>query len=624
MQNVVTAPVIERPVLAIRLETVAYLALIAVALVLRLASLGTAPIAESEAHNALAAFRVVVPDAPGAALTSASPLLFALQTLAFAVFGGSELSARLFTALGGALLVLSPLLFRREFGATRTFVFTVLLVFSPVELVAARFSAPALWSLIFAVVLVWSVWRLRGGDDDLWIKIAVAVSGAGLIFLSEAGGLVLALILLGAGVIAWLWERRTSPFDFNEADEDHELEVTPRTAIDLGAWGIPLMVAAAFVILVATGTLLNPAGLNVVGEVFAGFARGFSQAPAGAVQPFALYVSLFYEPFWWVLALAGIVVLFIRQSFTLIDRFLIGWLVMAVLATLVFVGADAFHALWFTVPLLGLTSSAVMAMLKPVRATDVFAPPMWARWVIALAFIAVLAVFTLSAQTLGRSLLTSSSESLATVTVNANSVILVIVSLMFMTIGFFLVASVWGNTSALQGLGLGVLIFGALTSFGSGWGAAVSEVDSPREPFHFYATSTDVHLLRETLHELAERNSGGFNVMPLTVMAPQDGVIAWVVRDFTQADYISDLRDAVGDPVVLLPSFDDPPGLGTSYVGQDFITKRTWTPTAIYAIDVPTWWMQRHARFNWMTLESTVLWLRQDIYEGAEEEEAAG
>ncbi|MBN8634300.1 MAG: hypothetical protein J0M07_03185 [Anaerolineae bacterium] len=623
MQTVVTAPVLERPTLAIRLETVAYLAVIALALVLRLASLGAVPMAASETHNALAAFRVVVPEASGEPLTATSPLLFAVQALAFAVFGTSEFTARLFTALGGAVLVLTPLLFRRELGSTRAFVFAVLLAVSPVGLVAARFSAPVIWSMLSAIALLWALLRLRGGDDAPWIKVVAAVSGGSLIFLSEAGGLLLALMLLGALGIVTVWERRAQTFNFAEA-EAKSAATSAFVGARFGTWGTPLLVAGAFVILVATGTLLNPSGLNAVGEVFAGFGRGFTQAPDGAITPFALYVSLFYEPFWWALALAGVVVLINRQSFTLIDRFLAAWLVMALIGSLVFVGAEAYHALWFTIPLIGLTTSAVMAMLKPVRETEIFAPPAWARWVIALAFIAVLVVFTVSAQALGRSLLTSTSESLATATLNANSVILVIVSIMFLIIGFFLVASVWGNTSALQGVGLGVLIFGAITSLGSGWGAAVSEADSPREPFHFYATSTDVLLLRETLHELAERNSGGFNVLPLSVMAPQDGVIAWVVRDFTQAEYITDLRDALGDQVVLLPAFDDPPALGTSYVGQDFITARTWTPLAIYALDVPTWWMQRHARFTWMTLESTVLWLRQDIYEGVEPQDAAG
>lgn len=624
MQTVLTATPIERherPALAIRLETAAYLALIALALVLRLADLGAVPISEGETGAALAAYRAVMPTASGESLTPGSPILFALQSAAFATLGGSELTARLLTALGGAILCLSPLLFRRSLGATRTFAFAVLLMLSPVQLVASRFSAPALWSMIFAVLLLWSLWRLREGERALWLKSLVLVSGGGLIFLSEPGGVVLALIALGAGVIALVWERRSRDFGF-EDDAPPLTQADP--AVRESGWSAPLIVGASFVILVSTGALLYPAGLNAIGEVFAGFVRGFSQAPFGSVQPFALYVSLFYEPFWWALGIVGIAVLFNRQAFTLLDRFFVAWLIAAFVASLVFVGATPYHALWFTVPLIGLTTAAVSAMLAPVRSTDVFAPPYWARWVIALAAVAVIAIFTLSAQGLARSLLTSASESLSTVTLDANSVILVIVSVMFMLIGFFLVASVWGNRAALQGVGLGVLIFGAITSLGSGWGAAVSDSDSPREPFHFFATSHDVGLLYDTLRELSKRNSGGLPAMPLTVMAPQDGVVAWIVRDFSHAEFTTDLGDAIGDPIVLLPAFEQPPVLGTSYVGQDFITRRTWSPVSIWAIDYPAWWMQRHARFAWMTLDTVVLWLRQDVYEGTFEELPAG
>ena len=628
MQTVVTAPVIERPGLAIRLETVVYFLIIAFALVFRLVNLGGVPMSEGETHQALAAYRAIVPDSSGIALTPTSPILFALQGLSFGLIGGSEFAARLLTAIGGALLVISPLLFRRELGSTRTFVFSLLLLLSPVELVASRFSAPVIWSMIFAILLLWSIWSLRRSrdtDDDsnVWIKSLAAVSAAGLILLSEPGGIVLTLILIGAALVAFVWDRQTRPFDFDAVDEKPKTSDSSRDVIS--GWSVPLIVAVTFVILVATGILLYPAGLNAIGELFTAFGVGLNQAPVGSLQSFPLVISLFYEPFWWALAIAGIIVLINRHALTLIDRFLIGWLVFAVLASLVYDGADAVHALWLTVPLIGLTTSAVLAMLAPVRSTDVFAPPVRARWIIAAAAIAVITVFTMSAQALARSMLNSTGDSLMTVTPNANSVILVIVSLMFMLIGFFLVASVWGNKTSLQGIGLGVLIFGVLTSFGSGWSAAVSDNENPREPFHFYATSQDVMLLRETLHELAERNSGGFNAMPLTVMAPQDGVIAWIVRDFSKAEYITDLRDAVGDPIALLPSFEEPPALGTSYVGQDFITRRTWTPTTIYTIDTPTWWMQRHARFSWMTLDTSVLWLRQDVYEGTRiEEPAAG
>lgn len=629
MQTLVTASpeVMERPAITIRLETVAYLALIVLALVLRVADLGGVPLVEGETRQALAAYRAVIPGASGESIIPTSPILFAAQGLAFGTLGGSEFSARFLTALGGAVLVLLPLLFRRELGGTRTLIVSLLLVLSPTALVGARLSAPAIWSLIFAVMLIWGArrwWNRAGDESGMGYQIIGAVGGAGLVFLSEPGGVVLGLIIGGAALVSLLWSRLTAnEFDDLEPKDKPGID-TPRAS--LNQWATPLFVAVLFVVLIGTGILLYPSGLSAIGEVFAGFLRGFGATQPDGVQPLALVVSLFYEPFLWLFGITGaIIVLFVqRRGVGAVERFLIGWLVCALIASVVWGATDVHHALWFTVPLIGLTSALVLEMLTPVRSTDIFNPPVYARWIVAAAAIAVLAVFTVSAQALARSLLNSTSNSLTSITPNANSIVLVVVSILFMIIGFFLVASMWGNRTSLQGVGLGVLIFGALTSLGSGWNAVYGEIDNPREPYHLSAVSNDVTLLRNTLYDLAERNSGGFAALRLTVLAPQDGSIAWLVRDFSNAEFISGVEQAIGDPVVLLPNYEEAPFLGSSYVGQDFITRRTWNPNAIYLIDYPTWWMQRHARFSWMTLETNVLWVRMDVYQGTVVEDTAG
>src|SRR5436305_1582112 len=100
----------ERP-LGISLEFIAYVALLALGLILRLAELDSTPLMASETHNALAAWRVIMPNAAGIPLVSSSPLLFALQSLSFTLFGASEVSARIATVIGGLFLIASPVLF---------------------------------------------------------------------------------------------------------------------------------------------------------------------------------------------------------------------------------------------------------------------------------------------------------------------------------------------------------------------------------------------------------------------------------------------------------------------------------------------------------------------------------
>jgi hypothetical protein len=244
--------------------------------------------------------------------------------------------------------------------------------------------------------------------------------------------------------------------------------------------------------------------------------------------------------------------------------------------------------------------------------------------VIAISAIGVLGVFTLAFQSLGRSLLQAPEALLSTATLPPDAVILLFMSVLFLLIGFFLFASLWGNRTALQGVGLGLAIFGAVTSLGAGWSASVSHAQDPGEFWHMNATHSDTTLLRTTLFDVADRLSGGLPALPVSVIAPNDGVVAWLLRDFDHAEYITDISDAVGDQVVLLPSTIPSPELGAGYVGQDFQITRVWDLATLNLIDFPAWWTQRQTRVPWTNADAVVLWLRQDVFEGIIQPNAAG
>ena len=112
--------------LTIRLEWVAYAAMILLATILRVAELDTVALTTREATEALAAWRAVYPLAGLPAPISQSPVLFALHSLSVTLFGGAESMLRIWTALAGVFLVVSPLLFRDILGRTRTFLFSLL------------------------------------------------------------------------------------------------------------------------------------------------------------------------------------------------------------------------------------------------------------------------------------------------------------------------------------------------------------------------------------------------------------------------------------------------------------------------------------------------------------------
>lgn len=605
-----------RPV-TISVEALAYVALLVFALVLRFAELDSTPIMPSETNNALAAWRTIMVNAPGIPLISNSSLVFTLQSLSFGLFGGNEWAARVATAVGGAALVLTPILLRPLLGRARAFLVSLLFALSPVLLIASRSSSGDVWSLLLAVLSLWAFWRAGHSDSPRYPVFAV-VCFIALIFLSGTGGLPLALILLVAGGLTALWRRRTL------ATEDETLAEPDALDGSLAALrrslGFALPLSALVVLALAAGFMFYPAGLSSVGEALGGAVQAVVQ-PQG-MSGYATLVSLFYEPFLWLLALVALVVR--RDRLTAVDIFLLAWVVLGVVVTLFFADRSPDHALWLTVPLALLASHTLVWIFTPDDGLAVIAPPRWANGVIALAMVGVIMVFTIGIQSVARSMIQSAEPTLTMIQPQPQSVILALVALAFVVIGFFLFASLWGNRTSWQGAVLGLAAFGLITGLGSGWGAAVTGAQNPVEFWHMNATDDNVSLLRETLVELSARETGGWFNIPVTVYAQQDGQIAWLLRDFPNTRYVSDLNDARGDEIIILPENFDTPDLGGAYLGQRFTISRDWDINTLNLVDFPAWWTQHTARMPWTGAYGIVLWLREDIYQGADIEQPVG
>jgi hypothetical protein len=166
-----------------------------------------------------------------------------------------------------------------------------------------------------------------------------------------------------------------------------------------------------------------------------------------------------------------------------------------------------------------------------------------------------------------------------------------------------------------------LFIFGAVTSLGSGWNAAVPNAAKPAEFWHLEATARNAHVLRATLLEVAHRETRGFPRIPIAVVGEDDGLLGWLLRDFSGVRYLNDASEARGAEIALLPA--TLPGavetdLGGSYVGQDFVLTRSWTPARLGSLDSLTWWLEREPRDPGSPAQQVVLWLRQDIYAGVE------
>src|SRR5688572_29396638 len=196
--------------LKISLEWVAYALLILVALALRLASLGDVPMTDVEATQALSAYHEMNPDAVGNPQASSSPALYWLQLASFSIFGGSELASRLPIAIAGVVLLLMPLLFREKFDAEKTFLFSLILTFSPIALTVSRLADPVIFTGIFVLAFFWALWRYWDSRKAVDAYVATGFLAA-LLFLGESGGIILALIVLGAAALTVAWQIAAAP-----------------------------------------------------------------------------------------------------------------------------------------------------------------------------------------------------------------------------------------------------------------------------------------------------------------------------------------------------------------------------------------------------------------------------
>ncbi len=626
-----TQPVdVAAPALTITAEGAAYTALAALVLLLHLLQLGMVPLTVDEIPRALAAWQAVQPNTEITVLAD-SALLQLAHMLSFTIFGSTEAAARAVTAVVGFLLVFSPLLFRDLLGNTRTLMLTLLLACSPITLAGSRLDSPVIWQALFGVLAVWAVYRYvvteRYGYSVLATVLFVTTA-----LLTGTTGHVTLLILLAAFPLAQ--RLAYSPDDEMDDSEPLSVGVVARS----WAWAPGLGISALVVAVVATGFMLYPAGFNALAQSVSNGLAGWFVSSEGAPFLFGLSSSLLYEGFLWLFALIGVYLLYNTQDhLSFVDAYFTAWLIVGTLITILYQGTTAAHALWLTLPLAGLASSTAHRALGSESGflwysegdgmSSVFGVtiPNWARWLIAATATLLFSLIFMHIGWLGRTLLTSNLSGQAIDMFNsiAPPVFFALVMVMLTIFSGFSFASLYGATETLRGGALGLLIVALFASLGSGWQVSVTRADDPRELWHTRAVGEEAFTLRETLLELSERETEGFPALEVTVVVDdvnirQNGIVAWTLRDFRNATYVSDFAQARSAAVVLAPPTAEPPQLGGNYVGQSLVVSRGWDVNTLSLQGTMAWWFQRSTRVPPQSAQEVVLWLRQDIYDGVD------
>ena len=156
------------------LERLTWLGLLAVTLVTRLYELGHRVMSHDESLHVYYSWKLF---AKGEYLHDPmmhGPVLYHATALMYWLFGDSDFSARLFSALMGILLVLSPLLLRKWLGPIGALATGLMLFLSPTIMYYSRYMRHDIHVQLFTVMMVVGFIRYLDSRQGRWIVMALA------------------------------------------------------------------------------------------------------------------------------------------------------------------------------------------------------------------------------------------------------------------------------------------------------------------------------------------------------------------------------------------------------------------------------------------------------------------
>jgi len=623
-------------------EVVAYLVLAIIAVLFRVAELDAVPLSDTEAQQALHAWHTVNAHVSGEFVISDSPINYWTQVFGFSTLGPSEFTARWGAVLAGVLLSLSPILFRERIGVTRSFVWSVLLSLLTVPVASSRYADGTTWMMLFTVLTIWMVWRYwysQKLSDAMWATAFITL----MVLLSSPSGIPLLVILLLAGWLA-VWRTALSAPERLDLPGDDILQTSLRRLAEFPFLKVAF-IPVILIVTVSTGAMLNASGLSTVGELINAALAGITQPASDSGVRLGFLALLTYEPLLIIFAIGGAWLLWKHGDVTYVDRFAVAWAVVGSVGLLLYAGATASDAMWVVVPLTLLASYGITEMMVNRLVVvlwmdnentdgDLYSTQFWwTKWIISLGVLLFLVVISVHFLEVARDLMSlppqiSFGEAITQLfSAQFNefryAMLWFVLVMVFGIIGFLLIASFWGNDTTLQGVGIGFVIFMLMSGIGGAWNVSVENTDNPADLWHQSMTAKDAYLLRETMFELASRDSQGFPMLGVSVVTDRagvitnDGLVAWLLRDFPNAKFVNSLNAVQSDQIILMAqtSVTDP-DLGGDYVGQSFTLRRNWSATQLYIMDVLGWWTQRRFRTEQQIEEVAILWLRQDVYNG--------
>jgi predicted membrane-bound mannosyltransferase len=162
---------------ALTFEQLAYLVIVALALVTRLWELDNRALHHDETLHAYFSWAVLQGQGYVHDPLLHGPFLYFFGALIYFLFGDSDATARLGPALFGTALVAMPYLLRRELGRGAALAASIFLLISPVFLYIGRFIRHDPYSVVFELLALIGIVRFVSTRQARWVYVSAASLG---------------------------------------------------------------------------------------------------------------------------------------------------------------------------------------------------------------------------------------------------------------------------------------------------------------------------------------------------------------------------------------------------------------------------------------------------------------
>ena len=552
-----------KPVVAIPL--VLFLAIASA--ILRFANMGSLPLADSEAVQALAANSLLAGVKPEGVTEG---LYVSLTGLVYWLFGSSDIIARLVPATAGWAFSLVPLLFRRQLGQLASLMLLGFFAFDPFLITISRSVNGVVLPLFSTSLLVYGL---------ISAKPRFAGFSLALVLLSgHMGWLALAGLALGAVAHGLVKKEPIAPMIF-QFGKQHGL--------DLGLTGLLTIVA------ISSGLFVQPAMFDVPFNALASVFSRFS-LPTGS----SLYLPglglLFYEAFGLVLGLFGISQLIKKSSD---GMWLLIFSFFMFVATFLQSERHILSIAWIT-PLLLVGASFFVAEFLAPR-------PLYDRETFGMFLFSIVVLVFMGLNYLSVALVQMDpSATQLRWTVLIGSFTMLAASLVLVTYG-------WSFSVAWRGLVSALAVFLFAININAAWSASnlrSGNIQGLTDPAPMISTD---QVLKAQLEAATTWNFGSDVLKQVSVIGVESPALKWQLRG-SSSKYLPAISNPedLGEIIITKPELVNEE-LEQAYRGQSFI----WSHTVPYDLLTGSEWLKWSVNRTFpVTEQRLILWIKADKF----------